>query len=172
MNINFVDGDLIKLAKEGKFDVITHGCNCYSNMGAGIAPQMAKHFGADQFPMELENTGILKLGNIDWKEVKLSNGNILNNWVLDSDISKLKSLFIINSYTQDYPGKSNKKSGVPLDYDALILCFRKINIYFKKLHIGLPWIGCGLAGGDKSSVEYIIKEELTNMKVTIVEYKP
>lgn len=28
--INYVDGDLIKLAKEGSFDVITHGCNFYN----------------------------------------------------------------------------------------------------------------------------------------------
>jgi ribonucleoside-diphosphate reductase beta chain len=43
--INYTDGDLITLAKAGKFDVIAHGCNCHSTMGAGIAPQMAKAFG-------------------------------------------------------------------------------------------------------------------------------
>ena len=40
--INYVDGDLIKLAKQGRFDVIVHGCNCFCQMGAGIAPQMAE----------------------------------------------------------------------------------------------------------------------------------
>jgi O-acetyl-ADP-ribose deacetylase (regulator of RNase III) len=34
INISYIDGDLIKLAKEGKFDVIAHGCNCHSTMGA------------------------------------------------------------------------------------------------------------------------------------------
>ena len=51
--INYVDGDLIKLAKVGKFDVIVHGCNCLSTMGAGIAPQMAAAFGCDKFEMEM-----------------------------------------------------------------------------------------------------------------------
>ena len=33
-NYNIIDGDLIELAKEGKFDVITHGCNSktYTNI--------------------------------------------------------------------------------------------------------------------------------------------
>ena len=48
-----VEGDLITLAKEGKFDVITHGCNCFCTMGAGIAPQMAKEFGVNEFYLEL-----------------------------------------------------------------------------------------------------------------------
>jgi O-acetyl-ADP-ribose deacetylase (regulator of RNase III) len=38
--IKYVDGDLIKLALKGEFDVIVHGCNCFCQMGAGIAPQM------------------------------------------------------------------------------------------------------------------------------------
>ena len=32
-----VKGDLIKLALEGKFDLITHGCNSQCVMGKGIA---------------------------------------------------------------------------------------------------------------------------------------
>jgi len=38
--IRYVDGDLVQMAKEGKFDVIAHGCNCFCAMGAGIAPQI------------------------------------------------------------------------------------------------------------------------------------
>ena len=48
-----VNGNLIKMALEGQFDVIVHGCNCHSTMGAGLAPQMAKVFGCDRFGMEL-----------------------------------------------------------------------------------------------------------------------
>jgi len=29
-----VHGDLIKMALEGEFDAIAHGCNCFCNMGA------------------------------------------------------------------------------------------------------------------------------------------
>ena len=39
-----IQGDLIKLAIAGEFNVIAHGCNCMQNMGAGIAKQIAKKF--------------------------------------------------------------------------------------------------------------------------------
>ena len=61
-------GNLITLAELGHFDVVTHGCNCFCTMGAGIAPQMAKAFGCDKFAMEApEYRGdINKLGVIDF----------------------------------------------------------------------------------------------------------
>ena len=79
----------------------------------------------------------------------------------------------MNAYTQFMYGK-NHSDGVskPLDYEALTLCMRKINQIFKGSHIGLPWIGCGLAGGDWRRVKAIIKRELKNFHVTIVHYKP
>lgn len=36
-----ITGNLIKLAINGDFDVIIHGCNCFCKMGAGIAKQIA-----------------------------------------------------------------------------------------------------------------------------------
>ena len=39
-----VEGDLLKLAIEGVFDVIVHGCNCQCVMGAGIAKAIKKVF--------------------------------------------------------------------------------------------------------------------------------
>ncbi len=36
-NLNIINGDLIDLAKNGNFDVIIHGCNCFRTMGVGIA---------------------------------------------------------------------------------------------------------------------------------------
>ena len=48
---NEINGDLIKLALEGKFDVIAQGCNCFCTMSAGIAPQMTKVFGCDKYLM-------------------------------------------------------------------------------------------------------------------------
>ena len=42
--IKYIEGDLIKLAQSGAFEVIGHCCNCYNTMGAGIAPQIKKAF--------------------------------------------------------------------------------------------------------------------------------
>jgi O-acetyl-ADP-ribose deacetylase (regulator of RNase III) len=144
-----VDGDLITLAKTGLFDVVTHGCNCFCTMGAGIAPQMAKAFGCDKYEMEDKKYrgDINKLGTIDY-------------------IHDFSVAICVNSYTQyQYHGPNN------IDYEALVLCMRKINHTFKGSNIGLPKIGCGLAGGDWNRVKQIIQTELKDMHVTVVNYK-
>ena len=152
------DGDLIKLAKEGHFDVITHGCNCFCQMGAGIAPQMAKAFGCDNYPLEAakHRGNKNKLGEIDYE------------WLI---MNQNHELAVVNSYTQYHYGR-NHKDGVsaPIDYEALTLCMRKINHVFKGKTIGLPKIGAGLAGGDWNRIKEIIETELNAMDVWIVNY--
>lgn len=172
VNYNEIEGDLIQLAKEGRFDVITHGCNCLSNMGAGIAPQMAKAFGVDKFWMESWGPTISKLGCIDYETFVIGKNAI---WSIEDADNKLNEpeLIVVNSYTQFRYGK-NHTDGVskPLDYEALTLCMRKINQEFSGKHIGLPKIGAGLAGGDWNKIKNIIQTELKDMKVSVVIYKP
>jgi O-acetyl-ADP-ribose deacetylase (regulator of RNase III) len=152
MKINYIDGDLIKLAQEGNFDVIAHGCNCFCRMKRGIAPQMAKAFGCNNYRLEKKTYegDINKLGQIDYQD-----------W-------KDGSLIIVNAYTQ-YNWSTETK---PFDYDAFIICMRKMNYLFKGKHIGLPKIGSHLAGGDWNSISEIIEKELVDCKVTVVEYNP
>ena len=153
-----IQGDLIQLALAGEFDVVTHGCNCQCNMGAGIAPQMAKAFGCDRFDLENEKLkGVIqKLGNIDFKSVA---------------IGVNKTITVVNSYTQFNYGKNHiDGTSKPLDYEALTLCMRKINYVFKGKHIGLPKIGAGLAGGDWDRIKQIIQTELKDCDVTVVIY--
>src|SRR5690606_27601150 len=142
---NKINGDLISLAKEGKFDVIVHGCNCFCTMGAGLAPQMAKNFGADRFYLENSNYkgNINKLGQISYGTTYIKDGEIPRIYLTPKDNLTLtnngfKKLEVVNAYTQYNPGKD-------LDYNALILCLKKINHMFKGKHIGLPKIGAGIA---------------------------
>ncbi len=80
-----------------------------------------------------------------------------------------KDLTIVNAYTQYGFGRNHSNgTQIPLDYEALTLCMRKINHVFKGQHIGLPQIGCGLAGGDWNHVKAIIQTELKNCDVTVV----
>ena len=152
MSYNEIYGDLIHLAKKGTFDVIAHGCNCFSNMGAGLAVPMNLHFDVSQFPMELQGPSVEKLGNIDYKVVEKDG----------------VAFTVVNAYTQFYPSVRLK----PLDYEAITLCMRKMNVVFKDKHIGLPQIGAGLAGGDWNRIKEIIQTELTDCEVTVVIYKP
>jgi len=168
MKYEEIEGDLIALAKSGKFDVIAHGCNCQCVMGAGIAPQMAKAFGADQAD-EAEHFWQNET-SLEWDNIELL-GNI--NWFIPfEDYNKLdclENLIVVNAYTQfDITGRRVGK--IDLDYEALTLCMRKINHIFPGKHIGLPQIGCGLAGGDWNKVKTIIQKELKDCQVTVVIY--
>ena len=196
--INYIDGDLIKLAKQGKFDVIVHGCNCFSTMKSGIAPQMAEAFGCDEFEKEIltyteyddmgdmyevktNNKGdINKLGTIDWEMqylwfdhpmAKDGLGVPMNHRTLGQ--LNTKSLVVVNAYTQYKYGRNHKDGAIaPFDYEAFTLCMRKMNKAFEGSHIGMPKIGAGLAGGSWQRIERIIDAELWSCEVTVVNYKP
>jgi O-acetyl-ADP-ribose deacetylase (regulator of RNase III) len=165
-----VTGNLIKMALEGQFDVIAHGCNCHSVMGAGLAPQMAKMFGCDQFEMELWGSTIEKLGNIDYTTFALTDVGPIN--LDDYEVhTHHHELIVVNAYTQYNYGKNHKDGSLrPADYEAITLCMRKMNSVFKGKHIGLPLIGAGLAGGDWEVIKNIIQTELVDCDITIVHY--
>lgn len=154
--MEIIKGDLIALAKEGKFDVIGHGCNCFCTMKRGLAPKMAEAFGCDKFPLEHKSQqgNINKLGQIDYRS-GMNFGDPI----------------IVNMYTQYHWSHADLYSGIPLNYSALRLCLQKLNHEFKGKHIGLPWVGCGLAKGARIIVSAMIKKELKDCKVTIVEYE-
>ena len=178
--IHEVKGNLITMAQQGNFDVIGHGVNCFCIMGAGIAPQMAKAFGCDKFPLEqmlstnecgdiipTNNMGnINKLGQIDYKRFYIP------EVITDTHYASTKKYVdVVNCYTQFGFGKNHTGGAdAPLDYNALRLCLKKINYTFSGQHIGLPWIGCGLGGGSKEKVRDIINDQLKDCTVTIVEY--
>lgn len=159
-----VKGCLIQKALNGEFDVIGHGCNCMSNMGAGIAPQMAQAFGCNMFPMELWGPSIDKLGNIDYQTITIDVDT--NDYLVNHDLT------VVNIYQQYRYGK-NHPDGVykPFDYEAFTVCMRKINHQFKGKKIGFPAIGSNLAGGDWNRIKSIIQTELKDCDVTVVIYK-
>lgn len=154
-NYKEINGDLIQLAITGEFDVIAHGCNCFATQKSGIAAQMVSSFRTNTFPMErIDMVPIDRLSNIDWQVFNLPH---------DAG----KKLTVVNAYTQYNYGTST----VNVDYDALRICMRKMNIIFRGQHIGLPQIGCGLAGGDWNIVQQIIKDEIKDCEITVVIYK-
>jgi O-acetyl-ADP-ribose deacetylase (regulator of RNase III) len=194
--ISYIDGDLIKLALHGTFDVVAHGCNCFCTMGAGIAPQMAKAFGCDNFKMEMlsymecdeegnewqeetDNRGnINKLGTIDWQEQYIWFKHPMSKDPVAMGHRTVgqpdtKPIIVVNAYTQYHYGR-NHADGVsnPFDYEAFTMCMRKMNRIFTGKHIGMPKIGAGLAGGNWNRIEHIINTELRDCAVTIVNYKP
>ena len=150
--LKYIKGDLIELADNGKFTTIIHGCNCFHTMGAGIAKQIRyKWIEAYLADLATPYGNEAKLGATSRAIVTTKKG----------------ALEIINAYTQfDYRGKSN------VNYEAIRNAFRSINVNVDvKTKIGIPKIGCGLAGGDWNIVSKIIEETCPKLDITVVEYE-
>ena len=152
--MKYIDGDLIDLARNGKFDVIVHGCNCHCQMGAGIAKQIRSEckeaYLADRVTIPGDKS---KLGTITVATIEPTS-------------PEHKPFIVVNAYTQ----YNYTREGVAADYDAIRSAMKLIQIKFHGKSIGLPLIGAGLAGGDWNVIERIICEELAYENVTIVRY--
>lgn len=153
-------GDLIVMAKEGRFDVFGHGCNCFCTMGKGIAPQIKK-----AFPEMWAADTVTESGDFN----KMGNYTYADMVVYDND-DQPKVITGINIYSQ-YKYNRRGQNDVHLDYTALTLALRKINFNYKGKTIGLPLIGAGLGGGDWSLIRQIIETELKDMDIIIVHYE-
>jgi O-acetyl-ADP-ribose deacetylase (regulator of RNase III) len=147
-----VHGDLIRLAQEGAFDLIVHGCNCFCTMGAGIAKSIKAAFpAACEADLATPRGSRAKLGSCSHATIDRE-GNLV---------------IVVNAYTQfDWKGRGTK-----VDYDAVRLCMRWIKETYPGRRIGLPKLGAGLAGGDWSVIAAIIGDELAGEDVTLVEFK-
>jgi O-acetyl-ADP-ribose deacetylase (regulator of RNase III) len=144
-----VEGDLIRLARDGRFDVIVHGCNCFCEMGAGIARLIRSEFPeAYEADLATEKGDLSKLGTCS----EAFSGGVV----------------VVNAYTQyHFRGK-----GVLVDYDALREALRWVRQCHGGKRIGLPRIGAGLAKGDWEIIQRIIEEELGAEDATLVNYQP
>lgn len=172
--IEYVNGDLLKMAGEGAFDYIVHGCNCYNAMGGGIARAIAEMYPRAQQVDNMTGRGDLnKLGHFTLAVV---------NSIIDPSIE----FTIINAYTQAAPSSGedvfeyNHFRRICTDLNDCIgaesaaelddlsgdeIAPRKIP------RIGFPLIGAGLAGGDWNRIEKIIEDSFDGDKsVTVVRY--
>lgn len=151
--MNVVTGDLLRLALEGHFDVIVHGCNCQCAMGKGIALSIKQQFpevyDADLLTPKGERA---KLGTISIAEIERPPARFT----------------VINAYTQFH----GRGEGVLADYHAIRSAFRLIKQRFAGRRIGYPKIGAGLAKGDWATIAAIIDDELSGEDHTLVGFLP
>ena len=144
-------GNLLDLAEQGHFDVIVQGCNCFNTMGGGIAREIRERYPlAAKVDAETTSGDYMKLGNWTYhKEPKFT---------------------IINAYTQ-----YNTSQGTDVfEYTAFQLILEKL-IRLGGVRFGLPYIGMGLAGGDKDIIIPMIEwfaDEVSAQggTVTLVEF--
>ena len=150
-----MEGDLIELAREGHFNYIVHGCNCFCTMGKGIARQIKKEFPAAYAADCLTYYG---------ERSKLGTYSIMYG-----------PITVINAYTQYDFAKGYDGNGDYFEYEA----FQKILDRLVKEHghrnFGFPYIGMGLAGGDKDRILGMLQGFADAVKakggsVTLVKY--
>jgi O-acetyl-ADP-ribose deacetylase (regulator of RNase III) len=149
-----IKGDLVQMAKDGDFDVILHGCNCFNTMGAGIAAQIA---------------------------VKCPDARLADDETVRGDPGKLgtysigvDTALVLNCYTQFGTAKHGDMD--VFEYTAFERVLSKIVHRFGEYSIGLPLIGMGLAGGDKTRIMPMIEafaQRVTEKggSVTLVEWE-
>ena len=153
--LKHIKGNLIDLAEAGEFDVIVQGCNCFNTMGGGIAREIRQRYPQAALADSItENGSYMKLGT--WTEATVLG----------------KAPFtIINAYTQY---DMSKREDV-FEYTAFALILQKLERRYRYMRIGLPYIGMGLAGGDKNRIIPMIENFAVNVTktggtVTLVEF--
>lgn len=148
-------GNLLTLAERGKFDIIVHGCNCQNTMGSGIAKEIRERFPSaydvdTAYHEKKKLIPYLKLGNFTH--------------------TRVGSFTIVNAYTQyDYLPR-----GVDhFEYASFAVILQKLLYLYPNYDFGFPYIGMGLAGGDKDRIISMLEEfakELRGGSATLVEF--
>ena len=149
-------GNLLDLAEAGNFDIVVQGCNCFCVMGGGIAREIRERYPmAAAMDMETTRGDYTKLGN----------------WTVGLNDLTDRKFVIINAYTQ-----YNMSQGTDVfEYTAFQLILKKLEYIYPTARIGLPYIGMGLAGGDKDIIIPMIELFAENIartggSVTLVEF--
>ena len=136
--IQNVTGDLVR---DKEIDIFCHQCNCFGRMGAGIAGQIAKEYPEVKLA-DRRNLAVLgaygQFGKI--LPVECSDGRTC-----------------VNMYSQFMYGRGKRQT----DYVKFEECLDRLAVYLRKhpgKKVGFPYgIGCGLAGGDWTTIEGLLK---------------
>lgn len=152
-------GNLLDMAENGDFDIVVQGCNCFNTMGGGIAREIRERYPYVAFVDSATVKGDYnKLGNWTSEDVVVKNGSV--------------NFTVINAYTQ-----YNMSQGTDVfEYSAFDLICQKLHKAYGTKRIGLPYIGMGLAGGNKDVIMEQIEYFATRVAesggtVTLVEFK-
>jgi O-acetyl-ADP-ribose deacetylase (regulator of RNase III) len=146
MGIIYVAGDLLT----SDVDVLAHGANCFNTMGAGIAAQIKR-----LYPEAWEVDSLTKKGD------KKKLGSFSR--------TQYQKPVIYNLYTQYSFGKNK----IYVDYKAVRKALKAMKNdliktgYYKTCKLGMPMIGCGLAGGDWQKISQILEEILNDKDVFV-----
>ena len=150
MSVKIVYGDMVESYKNSELDAYAHQTNCFCRMGRGIAPLLAA---ANQ-----------EVRNVDNSTEEGSKGKM--GWFSRTNSTP----FVYNVYGQYHWRKYQVVKGRNTDYQALGDGLFKVmedlhkyqweNDIKRQITLGIPLIGCGLAGGDWGGVVLPMIEDI------------
>lgn len=139
--MKIIKGDIITLAEQGNFDVIIQGCNCFHTQASGLAGQLVK-----KYPQVLEAD----------RKTPYGDPNKLGTF----SVAEVPGFTVMNVYTQFMFGLNEDM----FEYDAFETFLNnwannlRLVKTKNKLRIGIPMIGCGLAGGNSEVIVSMIEK--------------
>lgn len=147
MTFEIIQGDLFD--REHLFDALAQGVNCQGLMGAGIAVPFREKWPAmyDDYTRVCAKFGAALGGLL----------HITRGIPEPSSSYRAYTLLgpaIYNMFTQIMPGKNGdyrllQQAAISVLFDAEEMEYRRV---------GMPWIGCGIAGLEKHNVEHILRQ--------------
>jgi len=150
--INYLDGDATNPQSEGQ-KLIIHVCNDIGAWGQGFVLAISKRWDKPEYEYhKWKNSGkLFSLGEVQFVEVT-------------SDI------IVANMVGQR--GIRRNFSKPPIRYKAIDTCLSKVADKAIELNasIHMPRIGCGLAGGQWSEIETLIKKNLISRNLDVFVY--
>lgn len=157
--IKYKVGDLIEAMKNHEVDAIAHQANCFHKMKSGIAPQIARAW-SPAVTLADEQTEYGSRGKMGYASRAFTEDGL-----------------VFNIYGQYHWNRNDPEYGT--SYEHLASGFKLVRTYMdlsKITHLGIPLIGCGLAGGDWGIVSGLIEEvfkdwpgQITVYTLTLIE---
>lgn len=164
MTFKIIEGDLFDPSHN--FDALAQGVNCEGIMGGGIAVAFKTRFKAmhDEYVELCNKYRDILPGLLHTYEPDITIDHVaLNDGAPEIGLSYAHEI-IYNLFSQVQPGRDGsydllKKSALLMRLDAESRDLSKI---------GLPWIGCGIAGLERHNVEHIFHRILGDSDVEFV----
>lgn len=142
MSIKIVKGNMVTSVLNKELEAYAHQANCFCRMGKGIAPLLV---GVNPEILEVD------------KKTEAGNPYKLGTFSVTTDTS---NPLVYNIYGQFHWSNFKVEKGRNTDYTALE---KSLELAFEDMWnkgittLGVPLIGCGLAGGDWEIVRHIVE---------------
>ncbi len=149
--ITYVTGDLVNAFMSKDVDVIAHQANCFNTMRSGVAKAIVEEYPeAAKADQQTTKGDASKLGTMSVAEAGYPVG------------------LIYNLYGQFHYGRDGGQYTIyPALENAMQMMADDLRERGYLGKIGLPKLGCGLAGGKWSIVESIIERQLADWEVIV-----